>query len=139
MFHPALHHIFPKSWCRNQGILPEIFDSIINKTPLSYRTNRIIGGDAPSRYILKLETGSEEALPIAPQNIDISLKSHLIDPAVLRADNFEAFMRDRQLQLLDLIEQAIGQRVYRGEDYEELQDAESDPETAEAELTMTVA
>jgi hypothetical protein len=34
--------------------------------------------------------------------------SHLIDPALLRADKFEAFMPDRQKRLLGLIEQATG-------------------------------
>jgi hypothetical protein len=38
-----IHHIFPKAWCEVQGIKPAVFDSIINKTPLTYRTNRIIG------------------------------------------------------------------------------------------------
>ena len=51
------HHIFPKAWCEAQGLKPAVFDSIINKTPLSYRTNRIIGGAAPSVYLAKLETG----------------------------------------------------------------------------------
>ena len=37
-----IHHIFPKKWCEDQKIKPEVYDSIINKTPLSYRTNRII-------------------------------------------------------------------------------------------------
>jgi hypothetical protein len=42
-----IHHIFPQDWCKKQSIKPSVFDSIINKTPLSYRTNRIIGGVAP--------------------------------------------------------------------------------------------
>jgi hypothetical protein len=28
-----IHHIFPKDWCKKQGIKPSVFDSIINKTP----------------------------------------------------------------------------------------------------------
>ena len=43
-----IHHIFPQDWCRSHNIKPTVFDSIINKTPLSYRTNRIIGGVASS-------------------------------------------------------------------------------------------
>jgi hypothetical protein len=39
-----IHHIFPQDWSKTNGIKPDVFDSIINKTPLSYRTNRIIGG-----------------------------------------------------------------------------------------------
>ena len=53
-----IHHIFPQDWCKGQGIKPQVYDSIINKTPLSYRTNRIIGGVAPSEYLAKLEAGN---------------------------------------------------------------------------------
>src|SRR3954452_10824148 len=55
-----IHHIFPKKWCDEQKIKPEIYDSIINKTPLSYRTNRIIGGTSPSSYLSRLESGNAE-------------------------------------------------------------------------------
>ncbi len=90
-----IHHIFPQDWCRTHGIKSEAFDSIINKTPLSFRTNRIIGGVAPSEYIAKLEKGNQTTPAISSQKLDVYLKSHLIDPALLRADNFEAFMEDR--------------------------------------------
>ena len=56
-----IHHIFPQDWCKKQGIKPKVFDSIINKTPLSYRTNRIIGGVAPSDYLAKLEAAISQA------------------------------------------------------------------------------
>ena len=61
-----IHHIFPQDWCKKQGIKPAVYDSIINKTPLSYRTNRIIGGVAPSEYLAKLETGDAATPPIEP-------------------------------------------------------------------------
>lgn len=132
-----IHHIFPKKWCEDRGIKPEVYDSIINKTPLGYRTNRIIGGVAPSSYLAKLETGDRETPPISSEHLDRYVASHLIDPALLRADAFDAFMADRQARLLRMIEQAIGQSVYRGETADE--DAETDPETAEAERTMAAA
>lgn len=132
-----IHHIFPKKWCEDQKIEAEVYDSIINKTPLSYRTNRIIGGAAPSTYLTRLQSGNAETPPIAPANLDRYLTSHLIDSTLLRTDQFQAFMEDRQARLLRLIEQATGQSVYRGEEIEE--DAETDAETAEAELTMAAA
>ena len=49
-----IHHIFPQDWCKNMSIKPNVYDSIINKTPLSYRTNRIIGGVAPSEYLRQI-------------------------------------------------------------------------------------
>jgi hypothetical protein len=131
-----IHHLFPKKWCEDQKFKPETYDSIINKTPLSYRTNRIIGGEAPSDYLARLQTGNNETPPISPQNLDRYLRSHLINPALLRANDFLAFLEDRQAGLLKLIEQATGQAVYRGAEAEEEEDAETDSETAEAELTM---
>ncbi|MGH7134866.1 MAG: GmrSD restriction endonuclease domain-containing protein, partial [Pirellulales bacterium] len=46
-----IHHIFPQAWCKKEKISPHVYDSIINKTPLSYKTNRIIGGVSPSEYL----------------------------------------------------------------------------------------
>ena len=132
-----IHHIFPKKWCDDHDIKPAVYDSIINKTPLSYRTNRIIGGAAPSDYLAKLQRGSSDTPGILPDNLNSYVSSHLIDPALLRADAFGAFMEDRQARLLRLIEQATGQSVYRGQLSDA--DAETDVETAEAELTMAAA
>lgn len=117
-----IHHIFPKEWCRQQGIKPDVFDSIINKTPLSYRTNRIIGGVSPSSYIAKLESGNGSNPPISAENLDNYLKSHLINPKLLRSDNFEAFMEERQRHLLELIEKAMGKAAYTGNIPEEGED-----------------
>lgn len=127
-----IHHIFPQDWCGKQGIKPAVFDSIINKTPLSYRTNRIIGGIAPSEYLAKLENGNNSTPPIARKKLDTHLQSHLIDPTLLRADYFEAFMEDRQKRLLGLIEQAMGKTAYTGnipEDGEDTGVMEDNPET----------
>lgn len=134
-----IHHIFPQDWCKAQGIKPAIFDSIINKTPLSYRTNRIIGGIAPSQYIAKLEKGNDATPPINSQKLDGYLQSHLIDPALLRADNFQTFMDNRQKQLLAIIEQAMGKAAYMGGSAEEGEDLEVDEDAVEAGLTIAAA
>lgn len=131
-----IHHIFPQDWCKQHGIKPNVFDSIINKTPLSYRTNRIIGGVAPSEYLAKMEKGNDTTPSIDRWRLDTYLTSHLIDPALLRADSFDAFMVDRQKRLLALIEQATGRPAYSGTVQEEGEDVEADDDTAEAELTI---
>jgi hypothetical protein len=132
-----IHHIFPKNWCKNEGIKPEIYDSIINKTPLSYKTNRIIGGSAPSKYLTKLEKGDTATPPIKSEKLDAYLLSHLIDPSLLRSDRFSEFMENRQKKLLELIEQATGKAPYSGDDLEEGDDVEADEDAVEAELTIT--
>ena len=110
-----IHHIFPQDWCKKQGITPTVYDSIINKTPLSYRTNRIIGGVAPSDYLAKLETGDKETPAIEQERLNSYLSSHLIEPDMLRRDDFDSFMADRQKRLLALIEQATGKAAYMGD------------------------
>jgi hypothetical protein len=127
-----IHHIFPQDWCKRHGIKPNVFDSIINKTPLSYRTNRIISGVAPSEYIAKLEKGDHTTPPIYREKLDGFLRSHQIDPSLLRADDFEGFMADRQKRLLALIEQATGKAPYSGNVEEEGEDVDADPETVES-------
>lgn len=134
-----IHHIFPQDWCKKQkpAIKPSVFDSIINKTPLSYRTNRIIGGAAPSEYLAKLQNGDrKETPPIAGEKLDAYLSSHLIDPSLLRADRFDDFMADRQKRLLALIEQATGKVAYIGDIQEEGDDFEADQDTIEAGHTI---
>lgn len=132
-----IHHIFPQDWCKARGIRPAVFDSIINKTPLSYRTNRIIGGVAPSEYLGKLEKGNNANPSISSEKLDGYLASHLIDPAFLRADAFEAFMNDRQERLLGLIEQAMGKAAYTGDLPEEGDDVESDEVAEEAKFILS--
>src|SRR5580658_912263 len=134
-----IHHVFPKDWCKKKGIKPAVFDSIINKTPLSYRTNRIIGGSAPSEYIAKLEKGNDATPRIDRAKLDIYLSSHLINPALLRADSFEAFMADRQKRLLSLIEEATGKSAYSGSDTEEGEDVEFDDATPDPVSALAAA
>lgn len=134
-----IHHIFPQDWCKKTGIEPSVFDSIINKTPLSYRTNRTIGGVAPSEYIRKLEQGDAQMPSIDPERLDIFLKSHLIDPSLLRSDDFGAFMVDRQKRLLTLIAQATGKGAYTGPNQEEGEDVAADLDAAESDLTIAAA
>lgn len=131
-----IHHIFPQDWCKKQKIKPAVYDSIINKTPLSYRTNRIVGGVAPSEYLAKLERGDATTPPIDSARLDAYLGSHLITPSLLRSDDFNAFMADRQKRLLSLIEQATGKAAYTGDVQEEGIDVEADEDTLEAELTI---
>jgi hypothetical protein len=106
-----IHHIFPQDWCGKQGIEPKVYDSIINKTPLSYRTNRRIGGVAPSVYLQRLEVGQKDDPPISPAMMDEYLKTHCIDPKLLRADAFDKFMNDREWRLLALIAKATGHGI----------------------------
>jgi hypothetical protein len=86
-----------------------------------------------------LEKGNETTPSIDRDRLDVYFTSHLIDPAILRADSFDAFMVDRQKRLLALIEQATGKAAYTGNVQEEGEDVEADEDTVEAELTIAAA
>lgn len=101
-----IHHIFPSAWCKKQDIHYNDYDTIVNKTTISARSNRIIGGHAPSAYVRgfleKPEYGRNNS------DIDSILLSHGICPEALRADDFHGFMAKRRAYLLTLIERAMG-------------------------------
>jgi hypothetical protein len=99
-----IHHIFPRAWCESKGISPSRYNSIVNKTPLSSETNKIIGGNAPSRYLKKLQ----ERFQITQERLGEILETHSIDPAHLTSDDFEGFFQSRKMELLERIEAAIG-------------------------------
>lgn len=133
-----IHHIFPQDWCKKKGIKPAVFDSIINKTPLSFRTNRIIGGVAPSEYLAGLERGDKQNPAIDRERLNHYLLTHLVNPSLLRSDAFESFMGDRQRQLLSLIEKATGKSAYTGDVADEGEDVSGDADSVEVEMGLTV-
>jgi hypothetical protein len=102
-----IHHIFPRAWCEKKGINKKIYDSAINKTPLSKRTNILIGGKAPSIYLNRLGDKG-----ITSERIDEILQSHVIDPLIIRADDFDTFFQTRKLALLDRIGKAMGKKIF---------------------------
>lgn len=102
-----IHHIFPQAWCRQAGIAAAECDSIVNKTPLSARTNRVIGGRAPSEYAGRLQNSAE----ISPGTLDSHVATHFIDPRLLRADQFPLFFEDRKRRILDAIGAAMGKPI----------------------------
>lgn len=110
-----IHHIFPKKWCADNGVDKGVADSVVNKTAIDARTNKIIGGDAPSRYLARLQRNDG----IDPAKLDAIVRSHGIDPLVLRRDDFAAFFAQRFEQLVSQIEEAMGKPANRSTEGEE--------------------
>lgn len=104
-----VHHIFPQDWCRKQNIPRKRYNSIINKTPISYKANRMIGGVAPSQYLQKIQNHKQVQLKDA--GMDAILESHLISADALRKDDFDAFYAARKVTLLSLIERIMGKQL----------------------------
>ncbi len=104
-----IHHIFPENWCKKERIDTGISNSIINKTALAARTNRQIGGRAPSKYLRAIE----ESAGVSPAKMDEFLRSHCIAPEHLRTDNFWEFFAARAEELLQRIEAATRKTITR--------------------------
>ncbi len=104
-----IHHIFPRHWCEKNHIPRTDYDTIVNKTPLSKGTNIFVGGEAPSKYLVRLEKRAEATT----EDINDLLCTHLINPSIIRTDDFYAFIADRKEQILKRIEQATGKSIVR--------------------------
>ncbi|WHY72650.1 DUF262 domain-containing protein [Fictibacillus enclensis] len=102
-----IHHIFPRAYCERNNIDKKLYDSIVNKTPLSYRTNRIIGGNAPSAYLNKIQQQRQ----ITESELNNILRTHLIDIDSIRNDDFDKFFETRRAQLIQIIENVMGKKV----------------------------
>ena len=104
-----IHHIFPKVWCEKNGVPADSRESIINKTPLAASTNRELGGASPALYLPRIESSTG----IDASHLDRLLAGHLVDPATLRAADFDAFFDARREALIGVIEDAMGKPVVR--------------------------
>ena len=99
-----IHHAVPKAYCIKQGIPEEKYDSVLNKTILSSKTNGIISGNPPSVYL----AGLEQKFGTTSAVVDATVLSHGFDPVLLRADDFEASMKARLNYFCKLIETETG-------------------------------
>lgn len=110
-----IHHIFPVAWCEKNNIPRNDFDCIINKTPLSGRTNRIVSGDAPSKYLERLKKHAG----VSDEEFNDILLSHVVNPEFMYKDDFYGFFSNRKEQILQRIERAMGKQIPREQMMEE--------------------
>ena len=111
-----IHHVFPQKYCQEMKYDKTLWNSIVNKTPISYDTNRKIGGTAPSKYIKnKIEKDNK----VAPEQLNEYLKSHMLSPELMRSDDFAGHIVFRAKSLLDSIEKAMGKTI-SGRDSEDV-------------------
>lgn len=102
-----IHHIFPQDYCEKMGYDKRKWNSIINKTPIFFSTNRYIGGVAPSEYISKIVRNKG----LAEEEILSFVNTHFINTEMLINDIFERFVIDRAIKLLDAIENVTGKKI----------------------------
>ena len=104
-----IHHVFPQDWCKNHEIGPKQFNSILNKTPISYKANRMIGGKSPSGYLQQLQKHKNVQLDDA--EMDAILATHHINPAFLRTDDYHGYIEARRQLLIAEISKVMGKDV----------------------------
>ena len=102
-----IHHVFPKDYCEKQRYPREKWNSVVNKTPISYSTNREIGGVAPGKYLDKIAQKGQVAVSV----LDSYLESHWLNVTACRTDNFDKHIIERAKKLLNAIESAMGKAI----------------------------
>ena len=81
-----------------------VFD--LNKVPISYKANRMIGDKAPSDYLRQLQ--SHKSVGLSDGEMDAVLKTHCLDPEPLRQNDYDGFIETRRRLLLERIAAAMG-------------------------------
>lgn len=113
-----IHHVFPRDYCEKQGYDKAKWNSVVNKTPITYSTNREIGGVAPSVYLAKIALKGQVAADV----LDSYLETHWLDVNACRSDDFQEHIINRAKMLLDAIEKATGKTI-SGRDSEDVVNA----------------
>ena len=110
------------------AIPSHLYDSVINKTPLSAATNRIIGGRGPAAYLKRLQEDTGSA------RLEQALEAHWLNPRHLVANNFQGSFVERGEALLKMIGRAMGRDPGSGREVfrKALQDALSSAEYFES-------
>lgn len=109
-----IHHIFPKAWCTKREISPRRFNSILNKTPISWKANGMIGAKAPSNYLQML--ADHKSVQLTSERMDALLETHSLEPQFLRNDDYEGFIESRRRILLDRIAGVMGKPLVVSEE-----------------------
>ena len=102
-----IHHVFPRDYCEKQGYDKAKWNSVINKTPITYSTNREIGGVAPSVYLSKIEAKGQ----VTADTLNSYLETHWLTVDDCRTDDFDSHIINRAKMLLDAIEKATGKTI----------------------------
>ena len=108
------HHIFPIAWYRSLNIPSDLYNSIINRTPIDAATNRIMGSQAPSRYLPRLRNR------VSDQTLERILSTHHLEIETLEKDDFATLFIQRGKRILEMVATVMqkdlveGEEVFRG-------------------------
>ncbi len=113
---PGFERVFPRQWCLDNGIDLVLADSVLNRTPMGKRTEVVLDGYDPSRYLTRVQSKSL----MEDDEFDSVIASHEITPELLLRPDAGAFFEERLQSMIGIVEHAMSKPVIRdveGSDY----------------------
>ena len=105
-----IHHIFPIAWCKSSNIPSNLYNSIINRTPVDASTNRAMGGRAPSRYLPRLRNRVPDGI------LERILSTHRLEIGTLEKDDFASLFIQRGKGMLEMVARVMQKDLGEGEE-----------------------
>ncbi|WP_047259440.1 DUF262 domain-containing protein [Corynebacterium uterequi] len=109
---PGFETIFPLAWCQRHGVDSVLAESVLNRTPMSKRTEAVLGGYDPTRYLPRVQSKSV----MEDDEFDAVLASHELDPELLHRSRAAETFEERRRRLVGMVEYAIDRPVIRDVD-----------------------
>ena len=121
---PGFFPIFPLSWCQRHGVSAVLANSVLNRTPMGKRTEVVLDGHSPERYLPRVQSKSimEDA------EFDSVLASHELQPELLTSKSAYQFFADRRERFVGIVEYALDKAVIRDVDEANLSGGEEGPQ-----------
>src|SRR5699024_12571529 len=88
----GFHQVFPYTWCEKFEVDSVVTSSVLNHTPMGKRTEVVIDGQSPARYLSRVQSKSI----MEDDEFDAVLASHEVDPELLHGADFDGFIRVRR-------------------------------------------
>lgn len=121
---PGFFPVFPLRWCERHGVSGVLANSVLNRTPMGKRTEVVLDGHSPERYLPRVQSKSimEDA------EFDSVLASHDLEPELLTAKTAHQFFADRRERFVGIVEYALNKKVVRDVDEANLSGGEEGPQ-----------
>lgn len=111
---PGFYMIFPPAFCAQQGIEPEVAYSVLNRTPMGKRTEVVLDGGEPKRYLRRIQSKSI----MEDDEFDAVLATHELEPEHLFSTKCHEFFDDRRERFVGIVEYAMNKPVIRDGEFE---------------------
>lgn len=120
---PSFEPVFPRTWCQNHGIESVLADSVLNHTPMGKRTEVVLSGFDPTRYLPRVQSKSV----MEDDEFDAVLATHELDPVLLHTSDARAFFDDRRHRIVGMVEYALDREVIRDVDESDIRGGAEGP------------